>query len=470
MSSTRPVLTTMMKPMTDLPRLPREFTFGTSTASYQIEGAVHADGRGRSIWDIFCATPGKILDGSSGAVACDHYHRVDEDVALMKDLGVSGYRFSIAWPRIQPTGSGDVNQAGVDFYSRLVDKLLEAGIEPMATLYHWDLPQALEDEGGWLNRETTQRFSDYADIMAKALGDRVGKWCPINEPNVVTMLGYATGAHAPGKQMMFEALGVAHHLNLSHGLAVQALRAHDAKAVGTANNHMPVWPLSDDEDDKAAALLYDDLWNRLFADPMLRGHYPGDWGALLPVEEGDLETICQPLDFYGVNYYNPMLIGAAGKTASPEATTGHAAEAMTASNLPFSVHEIPDRERTGFGWPIVPEGMTEVLVTMHERYPELPPVYVTENGCAYPTAPDADGVVDDQERIAEYDAHLRAVSDAARAGVDVRGYYAWSLLDNFEWAEGYTQRFGLVYVDFDTLQRYPKASYEWYQDVIEANA
>lgn len=458
--------------MTDLPRFPGDFIFGTSTASYQIEGAVHADGRGLSIWDVFCAQPGHILDGSTGAVACDHYHRVDEDVALMKGLGVGGYRFSIAWARIQPTGSGPVNSAGVDFYSRLVDTLLEAGIEPMATLYHWDLPQDLENLGGWLNRDIVDRFAEYAGIMGEALGDRVGKWCPINEPNVVTMLGYAMGIHAPGKKLMFDALPATHHLNLAHGRAVQALRAAGAKQVGTATNHIPIWPLSDDHDDRDAAALYDDLWNRMHADPMLLGHYPGDFGALLPVQDGDMETIKQPLDFYGLNYYNPMRIGAAGKQADVAGSgiAGNTAEGMTSiSDMPFTIHPIEGRGHTGFGWPIVPEGLTELLVQMKERYPEIPRMYVTENGCAYPDVV-ADGHVDDPDRVAYYDLHLRAVADAIEQGVDVGGYYAWSLLDNFEWAEGYTQRFGLVYVDFDTLERIPKSSYEWYRGLIEANA
>ncbi len=459
-----------MGTMTDLPRLPKGFTFGTSTASYQIEGAVHVDGRGMSIWDSFCAKPGTILDSSSGAVACDHYHRLDEDVALMAGLGTQGYRFSIAWPRIQPTGSGAPNQAGIDFYSRLVDKLLEAGIEPMATLYHWDLPQALEDQGGWVNRDTTARFGEYAAIMAEAIGDRVGKWCPVNEPNVVTLLGYGLGIHAPGKSLMFDSLAVAHHLNVGHGLAVQALRANGAKAVGSATNHMPVWPLSQDEDDLAAAGLYDDMWNRMAADPMLLGSYPGDFAMLMPVADGDLETIHQPLDFYGVNYYNPMKIGAAGKqTASVGEVTGSTAEGFGAAEMPFSVHEIEGYERTGFGWPIVPSGMTEVLMMLRDRYPDIPPIYVTENGCAYAHGPDEEGYVDDQPRIDYYNSHLRAVAHAASQGVDVRGYYAWSLMDNFEWAEGYTQRFGLVHIDFDTLKRTPKASYEWYADVIKAN-
>ena len=445
----------------DYPQLPAGFVFGTSTASYQIEGARDEDGRGPSVWDTFCAVPGKISDGSSGEVACDHYHRYVEDVALMKRLGIGAYRFSIAWPRVQPDGTGPANAAGLDFYDRLVDELVGAGIEPMATLFHWDLPQALETPlsgaaGGWLNRETTERFAEYAALCAERLGDRVGKWVPVNEPNVVTMLGHATGEHAPGKTLGFDALPVAHHLNLGHGLAVQALRANGAKEVGTATNHVPVWPASDSEEDGEAADLFDALWNRLFADPMLLGRYPEgplDWAALLPgpVEE-DLATIKQPLDFYGFNYYNPMSLAAAPEGAE----------------IPFDQRELVEYPKTDFGWPVVPEGMREVIGQLAERYPDIPPIHITENGCSYAMGPDADGVVDDQPRIDYLDSHLRAVGDAISDGADVRGYYCWSMLDNFEWAEGYSQRFGLVHVDYDTLVRTPKRSFEWYADVIRA--
>ena len=436
------------------PRLPEGFVFGTSTASYQIEGAVEEDGRGPSIWDTFCAEPGRILDASSGAVACDHYHRYREDVALMARLGVQGYRFSIAWPRIQPTGSGAVNAEGLAFYDRLVDDLLAHDIAPMATLYHWDLPQALEDAGGWMVRGTPERFAEYAAAVADRLADRVAHWVPVNEPNVAALLGYALGMHAPGKALMFGALPAAHHLLLGHGLATSALRAAGAKAVGTATNHAPMWPASDSDGDRAAADLFDTVWNRIFADPVLLGHYPEGFGEVMGAADGDLEAIGQPLDFYGVNYYNPMCV---------------AAPADPSSEMPFDQREITGYPKTDFGWPVVPDGLRELLVLMHRRYPAMPPVMITENGCSYGTGPDAHGVVDDQARIDYLDGHLRAVAAAIEEGVDVRGYYCWSLMDNFEWTEGYTQRFGLVHVDYDTQVRTPKRSFDWYADLVRAH-
>jgi len=438
----------------DLPRLPEGFVFGTSTASYQIEGAVEEDGRGPSIWDTFCSEPGRINDGSSGAVACDHYHRYPEDVALMARLGVQGYRFSIAWPRVQPTGSGAVNAEGLAFYDRLVDDLLAHDVAPMATLYHWDLPQALEDAGGWMSRDTAERFAEYAAIVADRLADRVAHWVPVNEPNVAALLGYALGMHAPGKALMFGALPAAHHLLLGHGLATRALRAAGAKAVGTATNHAPMWPASDSEGDVAAADLFDTVWNRIFADPVLLGRYPDGFGELMGAADGDLEVIGQPLDFYGVNYYNPMCVAA---PADPD------------SEMPFDQREIPGYPKTDFGWPVVPDGLRELLVLMHRRYPAMPPVMITENGCSYGTGPDAHGVVDDQARIDYLDGHLRAVAAAVEEGVDVRGYYCWSLMDNFEWTEGYTQRFGLVHVDYETQVRTPKRSFDWYADLVRAH-
>jgi beta-glucosidase len=436
------------------PALPHGFVFGTSTASYQIEGAVTADGRGPSIWDTFTAEPARIIDGSSGAVACDHYHRYPEDVALMARLGAQGYRFSIAWPRIQPTGSGTVNPAGLAFYDRLVDELLAHDIKPMATLYHWDLPQSLEDAGGWLNRDTAERFAEYAVIVGGRLADRVADWVPVNEPNVATMLGYALGMHAPGKTLMFQALPAAHHMLLAHGLAARALRAEGATSIGTANNHAPMWPASESAEDVAATDLFDSVWNRIFADPILLGRYPADFAEAMPGPvDADLALIAAPLDFYGVNYYNPMSVAApAGE-----------------SDMPFDQREVPGYPKTDFGWPVVPDGLRELLVQLKERYPDMPPVMITENGCSYNMEPGADGVVDDQPRIDYLDAHLRAVAAAIDEGVDVRGYYCWSLLDNFEWAEGYTQRFGLVHVDYDTQRRTPKRSFEWYAETIRAN-
>ena len=452
-------------PRADLPRLPEGFRFGASTAAYQIEGAAEEGGRGPSVWDTFCAEPGRISDGSSGAVACDHYHRYAEDVALMKELGIGGYRLSVSWPRIQPEGSGRANAEGLAFYDRLVDSLLEAGVKPMVTLFHWDLPQALQDRGGWLDRDTTDRFAEYATLLGLRLGDRVEHWCPVNEPNVVTMLGHAVGLHAPGQRLMFEALPVAHHLNLAHGRAVAALRATGARSIGTANNHAPVWPASADAADRTAADLYDVLWNRIFADPMLLGRYPDGFAELMPgpVEE-DLGVIHAPIDFYGVNYYNPARVA---DPSSPLPTGG----GLDLEGAPFAMVDIEGYPRTAFDWPVVPDGLRELLVHLHTTYGDaLPPVYITENGCAYDDEVAPDGGVHDPDRIAYLDAHLRAVAQAAAEGVPVRGYYTWSLLDNFEWAEGYTKRFGLVHVDYDTQQRTPKDSFAWYRDLISRHS
>jgi beta-glucosidase len=438
-----------------VPQLPPGFTFGTSTAAYQIEGAVAEDGRGPSIWDTFTAEPGRIADGSSGAEACDHYHRWREDVALMKQLGTQGYRFSISWPRIQPTGQGKVNPKGLAFYDELVDGLLEAGVEPMATLYHWDLPQGLQDDGGWLNRDTIERFAEYAAVVGNALADRVAHWIPVNEPNVVTLLGHGLGTHAPGRALIFDALPVAHHLLLAHGRAAIALREAGATSVGCANNHAPIWPASDRDADVGAAKLFDAIWNGMFLEGMLLGRYPSDLRPLLEhvVQPGDGPTIRQPLDFYGVNYYNPMKVAAAPET----------------SELPFEMLDVIGYPTTDFGWPIVPDALREWLIMFRARYrAALPPIVITESGCSFDDVPDEHGVVDDQRRIDYLEAHLDAVATAIKRGVDIRGYYCWSLLDNFEWAEGYTQRFGLVHVDYETQVRTPKKSFEWYRDVIAA--
>ncbi|MCD0449767.1 beta-glucosidase [Actinocorallia sp. API 0066] len=452
----------------DLPRLPAGFEFGTSTAAYQIEGAAAEDGRGPSIWDTFCARPGAIADGSSGAVATDHYHRYTEDVALLRGLGADGYRLSVAWPRVQPDGAGQANPAGLDFYDRLIDALLAADVKPMVTLYHWDLPQALEDAGGWLNRDTAERFGAYTALVAARLGDRVRHWVPVNEPNVTAMLGYALTAMAPGRGLSFDALPAVHHQLLGHGLAVAALRDAGAASVGTATNHTPVWAASDDPADVEAAAFYDLLWNRLVADPILLGAYPEGFAELMPGPVADdLKTIAAPLDFYGINYYNPTAIQAPGKTSGP-ATATAAGHVEVPAELPFQFAPMTGHPRTDFGWPIVPEGLHELITQLRERYPDLPPLYVTEQGCSFATGPDADGVVDDVERVRYYDAHLRQVARAIEDGADVRGYYAWSLLDNFEWAEGFTQRFGLVWVDYTTLERTPKASYRWFAEMVAA--
>jgi beta-glucosidase len=416
--------------------LPDEFLWGVSTSAFQIEGAFTEGGRGPSVWDEFSP----VRDDDTAEIACDHYHRYPEDVALMKDLGVGAYRFSIAWPRIQPDGKGPANAEGLDFYDRLVDSLVEAGIDPVATLYHWDTPQLLEDEGGWLGRDITGRFADYAGLVADRLADRVKLWMPINEPVVVTLSGYAIGEHAPGKSLLFGSLPAAHHLNLAHGLAAQALHAAGANAVGTANNHTPAWPASDSPEDQAAAGYYDAIHNWLFADPQLTGRYPDGFADFLPVVDGDLETIAAPLDFYGVNYYNPTRLRATAER----------------DPLPFERIEIDEYPKTSFGWPVVPAGLTEMLTQLQERYGDrLPPVYITESGCSCPED------LADQARIDYLDGHIKA---ARAAGV--RGYFVWSIMDNFEWDSGYSQRFGLVHVDYKTQERTPRDSYRWYQDVI----
>jgi len=440
------------------PTFPAGFSFGVATAAYQIEGAVGADGRGESVWDTFCRRPGAIRDGHTGDVADDHYHRWPEDVALMAALGIDTYRFSLAWPRIQPAGSGAVNAAGLDFYDRLVDSLVANGITPMPTLFHWDLPQPLEDAGGWLSRDTAYRFAEFAAIAATRLADRVPLWITLNEPFVVTAFGYALGVHAPGRTLLLGALPTAHHQLLGHGLATAALRAAGVRQVAIANNYSPAWAASDRPADVAAAAAYDILHNRLYTDPLLLVRYPdlsafGVGAAGLEcVRDGDLAIVSAPIDALGVNYYAPTRLSA-----------------PTDSALPFSMQPIPGYPLTAFGNPVVPAGLTELLTTLARRYgSRLPPVYVTENGCSFADEPDAAGQIADADRIDYLDGHIRAVADAMAAGVDVRGYLVWSLLDNFEWAEGYHQRFGLVHVDYDTLRRTPKESFGWYRDAIAA--
>ncbi len=443
-----------------LPEFPDGFLWGVSSSAYQIEGAADEDGRGPSTWDTFTAE-GRALGGDTGRTATDHYHRYREDVALMKDLGVGSYRFSVSWPRVQPTGKGETNKRGIDFYDRLVDELCAAGIAPAVTLFHWDTPQALEDDGGWLNRDTAYRFADYAAVMAAALGDRVRMWMPLNEPMVLTLFGYAGGAHAPGRALMFDALPVAHHQLLGHGLATRALRAAGASHIGIANHHVPVWPASDSAADVGAAALYDGLVNDLFAAPVLTGRYPSDELAAAmpgPVAE-DLEIIGTPLDWYGVNYYLPSRVGAPDAAAKPAVIDGTAMP----DGLPFDFPPIEGYPVTDFGWPVVPDGLSETLTMLADRYGEhLPPVYITENGCSFADERH------DRRRIEFLDGHLRALHRSIRDGVDVRGYFVWSIVDNFEWSVGYSQRFGLVHVDYDTLARTPRDSYYWYRDVVRA--
>jgi beta-glucosidase len=440
-----------------LPQFPPGFRWGVATASYQVEGAVTEDGRGPSIWDTFSHTPGATHNGDTGDTACDHYRRYDDDVALMQHLGVDAYRFSIAWPRIQPTGTGPALAPGLDFYERLVDSLLAADIAPVATLYHWDLPQALEDRGGWMNRDTAARLADYAGLVAERLGDRVDQWITLNEPFVVTALGYGLGVHAPGHQLLGKAFPVAHHQLLAHGLATGALRAAGISGrIGITNAMAPVHPATGSEEDAVAAATMDTLQNWTYGDPLLLGRYPANVpdvygeGALSVVHEGDLALIAAPVDFLGVNYYSPRPV-----RADPDGPLG-ASEA-----------EVPGAPVTAMGWPVVPAAFTELLLTLAERYTDaLPPIYITENGAAFDDQPDAEGRVHDSDRIGYIDSHLRALHSAMAAGIDVRGYFCWSLLDNFEWAEGYAKRFGLVRVDFETLDRTPKASYDWYRSFI----
>ncbi|MFB9991868.1 GH1 family beta-glucosidase [Deinococcus oregonensis] len=434
--------------------LPAGFVWGAATAAYQIEGGVQEGGRGASVWDTFSHTAGRIKTGETGDVACDHYHRYREDVALMKDLGLTAYRFSVAWPRVQPEGRGRTNAAGLAFYDALTDELLEAGIQPWPTLFHWDLPQALEDEGGWLNRDTAHRFEDYAFAVGEKLADRAAGFMTLNEPFVVMALGYMLGIHAPGHQLgLAGGFAAAHHQLLAHGMAVRALREAGAQRVGIANNYAPAWPATDRDADHQAAAQLDALHNHLFTDPILRGEYPAAVLDLVGVHApqaldlilpGDLATIAAPLDFLGVNYYQPDHV-----TADLQSPFG------------AKVEGVPGRERTNFGWSVVPEALTQTLTDLKARYgDDCPPIYVTESGCSQPDVLEG-GRVRDDARTRYHEAHLDAVSAAIEQGADVRGYFAWSLMDNFEWAEGYSQRFGLVYVDFQTQERTPKDSFHW---------
>jgi beta-glucosidase len=431
--------------------------FGAATAAFQVEGASTADGRGESIWDRFCATPGAVAGGATGEVACDHYHHWPEDLDLMVELGIESYRFSLAWTRILPTGSGAVNQAGLDFYRRLVDGLLERGIEPMLTLYHWDLPQALQDGGGWERRETAERFAEYSAVVARALGDRVGQWITHNEPWVTSFLGHATGSKAPGMRDWGVAVRVSHHVLLSHGLALAALRAElpAGARCGIALNPAPVHPDRDDPDDHAAVERYDGHLNRWFLDPVLRGVYPDDTRALYeervgPVgdRDGDLAVIGAPIDFLGVNYYNPHTVRAA----------------VGVEPLGLVTVDGPG-PRTAMGWEVDADAFVELLVRLRRDYGDLP-IAITENGAAFDDHVDAGGAVADEERLAYLESHLAAVVRARQLGVDVGRYCVWSLLDNFEWEEGYAKRFGIVHVDFDTQRRTPKSSARWYQQHV----
>ena len=448
------------------------FLIGSATAAYQIEGAVHADGRGPSIWDTFSHTPGRIVDGDTGDVADDHYHRLESDLDLMASLGLEAYRFSIAWPRIQPLGSGEPNAAGLDFYSRLVDGLLARGIRPIATLYHWDLPQALEDRGGWTNRETAYRFAEYARIVGEALGDRVATWTTLNEPWCSAYLGYGSGAHAPGRTEPLAALQAVHHLNLAHGLATRALRAvvgNDPEFSVTLNFHVL---RGDDASSPEAVRRIDALANRAFTGPLLRGEYPADlledtaaitdWSFVL---EGDLDTIRQPIDFLGVNYYSTATVRMWDGTAPRQNADGHKDVGGSpwpgSTDVEFLVQEGP---YTAMGWNIAPDGLEELLVSLHEQFPATPLV-ITENGAAFDDEV-VDGAVHDAERVDYLRRHFTAAHRAIARGVDLRGYLVWSLLDNFEWGYGFSKRFGIVHVDYGTQERTVKDSGAWVAELI----
>ncbi|WP_189225939.1 GH1 family beta-glucosidase [Saccharothrix coeruleofusca] len=455
---------------------PEGFVWGAATAAFQVEGATTADGRTASIWDTFCQIPGAVVGGDTGEPAADHYYRVDQDVALMADLGLHAYRFSIAWPRVRPDG-GAVNQAGLDFYSRLVDSLLDKGIDPWVTLYHWDLPQALEDRGGWTNRDTAYRFAEYAETVVGALGDRVVNWTTLNEPWCSAFLGYASGVHAPGRQEPEAAAAAVHHLLLGHGLGVAAIRSARPEArVGITLNMYPIIP-ADPEDpaDLDAARRLDGLQNRIFLDPLFKAEYPADvvadlepFGFSKHIQPDDLSVISAPLDQLGVNYYAEHFVSAKPAEA-PAATNGRRPTSspwIGAEHVTFPSRGLP---RTDMNWEVQPDGLYKVLVRLHEEYPRLP-LYITENGAAYRDAVGEDGGVHDPERLDYIDSHLRAAHAAIRAGVDLRGYFAWSLMDNFEWAEGYAKRFGIVHVDYETQVRTPKMSAMWYSKVARGNA
>ncbi len=435
--------------------VPRGLRWSAATAAFQVEGARDEDRRGRSIWDDFVETPGRVKDGSTAEPGPDSYHRSAEDVALLRRLGVDRYRFSISWVRVQPDGRGAVNQAGIAYYDRLVDDLLAAGITPFPTLYHWDLPSSLEAEGGWLARETAERFADYAALVASALGDRVHHWYTINEPVSTSLQGYAIGELAPGRQLLFDSLPSVHHQLLAHGYAGAVLREWGAEAVGIANNHTWVRPASDSDADHEAAHVYDLIHNRLFADPVLTGSYPDltSVGVEMPVQSSDMGVISAASDFYGVNFYNPTTIGAAPDGAP----------------VPFVQIPTPDAEHTGFGemWAVQPSALSAFLRDAQDRYGDrLPPIIIGENGASFPEPDRTRERIDDDKRIAYLAGHISAVADAVSGGVRVDEYTVWSLLDNFEWADGFTQRFGLVHVDHESSARTPKASFEWYRDLI----
>ena len=433
---------------------PRGFLWGAATAAYQVEGCVTEDGRGESIWDRFCRERGNVRNGDDGAIACDFYHRYPQDVALMRELGLNAFRFSVAWPRVLPEGRGRVNAAGLDFYDRLVDELLAHDIEPLLTLYHWDLPSALEDAGGWPERATVEAFREFAGVVARRLGDRVGRWVTMNEPWVVSWLGYGQGVHAPGRHSTRDALACAHHVLLGHGQAMEQIRSESPGArVGITIDVNDMQPATKSPEDVEAAYEADGQRNRWFLDPVFRGHYPAEvvkrFGAAMPyIADGDMAAISAPIDFLGLNYYRREAVA-----RTPDG--GHKLVYQDGSR------------HTDMGWEVSPEGFTNVLVRIRDEYaPDE--ILITENGAAFADVRSHDGRVRDPERQSYLAAHIEAVRKAIALGVPVRGYFAWSLLDNFEWAQGYSRRFGLVYLDYPTLERIPKASFGWYRDFLAA--
>ncbi len=440
---------------TSLIRFPKDFLWGAATSSYQIEGAPATDGKTQSIWDTFCRSAGKIKDGSSGDRACEHFVRYRDDVALMKSLGLGAYRFSISWPRVMPGGKGQLDDRGIDFYSRLVDELLEAGITPFVTLYHWDLPQELQDRGGWTNRDIADWFGEYAGAVGRALGDRAKHWITLNEPQIFSFLGYLTGEHAPGL-VDFNGYGKAsHHINLAHGSAVQALRSEAQQStIGTTLQNPPVHPRSDSDEDRQAALRFDSVFNRWYLDPVLLGRYPELALELLaplqiPILDGDLTRIHQPIDFLGINHYSRFFIYADDSIPLLRA-------------MMDTSHHAPGARHDDFGWDLYPDGLHEVLTMLRTEYAN-PVVYITENGCALHEE------FRDQYRVDYLDAYLRAAHRAIDDGSRLAGYFVWSLMDNFEWAHGYTMRFGIVHVDFETQKRTLKTSADWYRDTVLRN-
>ena len=440
-------------------QFPKDFVWGAATASYQIEGAWNEDGKGESIWDRFSHTPEKIQDADTGDVACDHYHRWAEDLELIKKLGVKAYRFSVAWPRILPNGRGKVNQAGLDFYNKLVDGLLKLNIEPYITLYHWDLPQKLQDEGGWPSRAIVDAFVEYSDIVSRSLGDRVKNWITLNEPWVSAFIGYRDGRHAPGNTDLHEALAAAHHLLLAHGQAVPVIRRNCSEAkVGITLNLTPQVPASPSVADRVAATSVDGYINRWFLDPLVGRGYPQDMvnefgDEMAFIQATDMEVLSIPVDFLGVNYYTRNIV--------------RSAKISEAENAPRTVFR--GDEITEMDWEVYPEGLYKTLGRLHFDY-NFPAIYITENGAAFNDQVSADGKVDDPARLSYVKRHLEQVHRSIEIGVPVKGYFAWSLLDNFEWAYGYSKRFGLIYVNYQTQERILKASAEWYRKVIREHA